>query len=159
MKRFRLSSSSCVGQAYDGTSAMSGVYNGYQAIIKRVCSDAEYMHCSSHSLNLALVDSCSSSFIRNMIGTIKSTTRFFNDSAKRATALRSEIERPDNDYLSMTKKKRLFSLCETRWVDRNVAVETFLEFYIPISNTLDSLRIERETRQQNSCIILSTASR
>ena len=89
---------------------MSGVYNGCQAIIKRVCPDAEYMHCSSHSLNLGLVDSCSLSFIRNMLGTIKSTVRFFNDSAKRTSALKGEIERADNDYLPLTKKKRLLSL-------------------------------------------------
>jgi hypothetical protein len=110
MGRFRLPTDNCIGQAYDGASSMSGAYNGCQAIIKRVCPDAEYMHCSSHSLNLGLVDSCSLSFIRNMFGTIKSTVRFFNDSAKRTGALKGEIERGDNDYLPLTKKKRLLSL-------------------------------------------------
>ncbi|CAF2115441.1 unnamed protein product, partial [Rotaria magnacalcarata] len=38
--------------------------------------------------------------------------------------------------------------CETRWVGRNVAIETFLELYIPISNTLDVLRIEGDSSSQ-----------
>ena len=63
LKRFQLSLTSCVGQTYDCTACMSGIFNGCQAIIKRICPDAEYMHCSSHSLNLALIDSSSSHFI------------------------------------------------------------------------------------------------
>ncbi|CAF1397927.1 unnamed protein product [Rotaria sordida] len=128
--------------AYDGAPSMSGIFNGCQAIVKRSCPDAEYMHCSSHALNLSLIDSCTSQLIRNMFGIIKSVTTFFNDSAKRTNALKHEIERPDNDYIILSKKKRLLSLCETRWVERNVALETFLELYVSISNTLDCLRIE-----------------
>ena len=110
LKRFKLPLSNCIGQSYDGAPCMAGIFNGCQAIIKRVCPDAEYMHCSSHALNLALMDSCTSHFIRNTFGTIKSTIAFFNDSAKRSNALKHEIERPDNDYLILSKKKRLLSL-------------------------------------------------
>ncbi|CAF3402606.1 unnamed protein product [Rotaria sp. Silwood2] len=117
-------------------------------IIKQSCPDAEYMHCSSHALNRSLIDSCTSRFIRNMFGIIKSVTTFFNDSAKRTHALKHEIEYPDNDYLTLSKKKRLLSLCETRWVERNVALETFLELYVPILNTLDSLRIEGDSTSE-----------
>ncbi|CAF2160173.1 unnamed protein product [Rotaria magnacalcarata] len=147
LKRFKLSLANCIGQAYDGASCMSGIFKGCQAFIKRFCPDAEYMHCSSHALNLALIDS-TSSFIRNTFGIIKSVINFFSDSPKRTNALKYEIERPDNDYLILTKKKRLVSLCETRWVERNVAIETFLELYIPISNTLDVLRIEGDSSSQ-----------
>ncbi|CAF1333668.1 unnamed protein product [Rotaria sordida] len=38
--------------------------------------------------------------------------------------------------------------CETRWVERNVAIETFLELYIPISNTLDVLRIDGDSTSE-----------
>ncbi|CAF1097799.1 unnamed protein product [Rotaria sordida] len=148
LKKFGLPLTNCIGQAYDGASCMSGIFNGCQAIIKRFCPDAEYMHCSSHALNLALIDSSSSHFIRNMYGIVKSIITFFNDSPKRSNALKYEIERPDNDYLVLSKKKRLLSLCETRWVERNVAIETFLELYIPISNTLDTLRIGGDSTSQ-----------
>ena len=81
-----------------------------KAIIKRICPDAEYTHCSSHSLNLALIDSSSSHFIRNMFGIMKSVITFFSDPPKRWNILKYEIERPDNDYLVISKKKRLLSL-------------------------------------------------
>ncbi|CAF4690764.1 unnamed protein product, partial [Rotaria sp. Silwood2] len=110
LKRYQLPLNNCIGQAYDGAPNMSGIFNGCQAIIKQSCPDAEYMHCSSHALNLSLIDSCTSRFIRNMFGIIKSVTTFFNDSAKRTHALKHEIERPDNDYLILSKKKRLLSL-------------------------------------------------
>ncbi|CAF4623828.1 unnamed protein product, partial [Didymodactylos carnosus] len=130
----------CVGQAYDGGSNMAGIYRGCQALIKLKCPDAEYYHCSNHCLNLALVDSCSISQIRNMMGTIKKIINFFKDSPKRMFALRSEITDYQGEYICLTNKKRLLSLCDTRWVDRNTSVETFLELYIPIVNTLDKFR-------------------
>jgi hypothetical protein len=34
----------------------------------------------------------------------------------------------------------LLSLCDTRWVNRNTPIETFLALYIPIVNTLDKFR-------------------
>jgi hypothetical protein len=105
-----MSFSKTLGQAYDGAPNMSGILNGCQAIIKQLCVEAEYMHCSSHGLNLALVDSCSLSFIRNMFGTIKSVIEFFNDSAKRTDALKKEITRSDNEYIQLSKKTRLISL-------------------------------------------------
>ncbi|CAF2742650.1 unnamed protein product [Rotaria sp. Silwood2] len=148
LKKFGLPLTNCIGQAYDGAPCMSGIFIGCQAIIKRLCPDAEYMHCSSHAFNLALIDSSSSHFIRNMYGIVKSIITFFNDSPKRSNALKYEIERPDNDYLVLSKKKRLLSLCETRWVERNIAIETFLELYIPISNTLDTLRIGGDSTSQ-----------
>ena len=104
LKRFKLSFSNCIGQAYDGAPCMSGIFNGCQAIIKRFCPDAEYMHCSSHALNLALMDLCTSHFIRNTFSIVKSIISFFHDSPKRSNALKHEIERTDNDYLILTKK-------------------------------------------------------
>ncbi|KAM7284788.1 hypothetical protein ISCGN_001882 [Ixodes scapularis] len=47
------------GQGYDGAANMSGRLNGVQAVIQREHPAALYMHCASHSLNLALCCSCS----------------------------------------------------------------------------------------------------
>jgi hypothetical protein len=54
-------------------------------------------------------------------------------------ALRSEITHHQEEYIFSTNKKPL-SLCDTHWVDRNTSIETFLELYIPIVNTLDTFR-------------------
>ena len=110
LKRFGLPLANCIGQAYDGAPCMSAICNGCQVVTKRFCSEAEYMYCSSHALNLALTHSSSSHFIRNMFGIIKSIITFFNDSPKSSKALIYEVERPDNDYLALSKKKRLLSL-------------------------------------------------
>jgi len=141
LKEHNLPFENCIGQAYDGGSNMSGIYQGCQAIMKQKCPDADYYHCSNHCLNLALVDSCSITQIRNMIGTIKEVINFFKHSPKRMFALRSEITQYQGEYIFSTNKKRLLSLCDTRWVDRNTSIETFVEMYIPIVNTLDKFRI------------------
>ncbi|CAF4286314.1 unnamed protein product [Rotaria sp. Silwood2] len=60
----------CVGQAYDGGSNMTGIYQGCQAFIKQKCPDAEYYHCSNHYLNLTLVNSCN----KFRYGTLKDST-------------------------------------------------------------------------------------
>jgi len=42
----------CRDQSYDNASNTSGVYNGIQAKVKQLNSLADYVPCSSHSLNL-----------------------------------------------------------------------------------------------------------
>ena len=42
------------GQGYDDAAAMSGRFNGVQAFIKEQHPLAVYVHCSAHSLNLAV---------------------------------------------------------------------------------------------------------
>ncbi len=59
-----------------------------------------------------------------MMGTIKEVINFFKDSAKRMFALRSEITHHQQEYIFSTNKKRLLSLCDTHWVDRNTSIET-----------------------------------
>jgi len=83
----------CVGQGYDGCSTMSGIVTfflsiisdfiksfpflghigGCQAFIKEKYLRILYIHCDSHSFNLALSDSCDIRAIQNTIGTIKET--------------------------------------------------------------------------------------
>jgi len=51
----------CRGQSYDNASSMSGKYKGMQTIIRGKSSNAVFVPCSDHSLNLvgqAAVDCC-----------------------------------------------------------------------------------------------------
>ena len=72
------------GQGYDEAGNMAGKTNGAAAIITRDYPLASYLHCASHSLNLAVVKSDVQS-VRNMIGIITRVALFFhthpNDSA------------------------------------------------------------------------------
>ncbi|GFS49106.1 hypothetical protein TNCV_2409811 [Trichonephila clavipes] len=46
----------CRGQGYDGAANMSGAYGGLQKLIKDKQPRANYVHCSTHNLNLVLND-------------------------------------------------------------------------------------------------------
>ena len=52
LKGYQLDLRYFVGQGYDGASAMSGLFHGVQAIIRKECPTALYVHCASHLLIL-----------------------------------------------------------------------------------------------------------
>ncbi len=58
------------GQACDGAGNMAGKTKGAAAIITSQFPLAMYLHCASHSLNLAVVKSLEVQSVRNMIGII-----------------------------------------------------------------------------------------
>lgn len=80
------------GQGYDGAAAMRGLFNGVQAIIKQSYPLALYLHCFSHSLNLAIFDACDVKSIRNAVGIIQTVCSFFN-TPKRQAVLQNAIEK------------------------------------------------------------------
>lgn len=58
----------CRGQSYNNASNMSGTYRGLQARIKKYASDAVFVLCAAHSLNL---------IGSNAAGTTKGGTQLF----------------------------------------------------------------------------------
>uniref|UniRef100_A0A2S2QIH3 Repressor of the inhibitor of the protein kinase n=1 Tax=Sipha flava TaxID=143950 RepID=A0A2S2QIH3_9HEMI len=142
-----------VGQGYDGASAMSGYLHGAQEYIKKDFPMALYVHCSAHSLNLALANACSLPSIRNCISTIQTVGTFFRSSAQRSELLRTTII----ETLSETRHTTLVALCETRWVYKHESVMRFKELYPAIIVALEKLEssINKETAQK-SCQLLST---
>ncbi|GBM31486.1 hypothetical protein AVEN_141185-1 [Araneus ventricosus] len=106
------------GQGYDGAATMRGQLRGVQTSIKENLTLALYTHCSSHSLNLCLSDASNIPSIRHCMGVIKEVCRFFHMSAIRTEILKSMI----SDCCPEQKKKKLISLCETRWVERHDSV-------------------------------------
>ncbi|GBM24514.1 Zinc finger MYM-type protein 1 [Araneus ventricosus] len=85
--------SNLCGQGCDGECSMSGCFNGVQAVIKETNPAALNVHCSSHSLNLALMHASNVSAIRNCLGTVKSVIKFLNKSAKRMDNFRGKSKR------------------------------------------------------------------
>lgn len=69
-----------IGQRYDGASNMSGKYNGVQAILREKYSKAIYVHCTAHTLNLAITNASNIHPIRNCLGIIEKLYDFFNTS-------------------------------------------------------------------------------
>ena len=72
LENLGLSLSDLRGQGYDGASTMSGVRFCVQARIRERQPKALYTHCAGHSLNLAILNSCTVPPIRNCIDHIKS---------------------------------------------------------------------------------------
>lgn len=59
-----------IGQGYNGAVSMSGRYNnGVQKYVRDKHSNALYLHCSAHCLNLEITFSCKIPEIRNCMGT------------------------------------------------------------------------------------------
>lgn len=47
-----------VGQGFDGATVMSGVFHGAHVYVQEKYPLSIYVHCASHSLNLAISDAC-----------------------------------------------------------------------------------------------------
>ena len=84
-----LSLSELRGQGYDGASTMSGEKSGVQRLIRNKQPKAIYTHCAGHSLNLAIVSSCSVPAISNCIECVKSLTLWIKSSPKRESLLKA----------------------------------------------------------------------
>ena len=99
------------GQGYDGASTTSGERSGVQKRIREIQPKALYTHCAGHSLNLAIVSSCSILSIRNAIDHIKSLTLWIKASAKREGLLKMIC------FSGTQSTSSLLNVCITRWVE------------------------------------------
>ncbi len=115
-----------VGQGYDGAGNMRGPCKGVQARISALHPDAVYVHCRNHSLNLALVHSCSVPCIRNMYNTVEEVLKFLTASPKRQAI-----------YMEQTGgKNKLVRFCPTRWSHHPESVASVRDNMDPILDTL-----------------------
>ena len=130
-------------QGYDDAGSMSGHMRGCQARLREVSPHATYFHCSSHQLNLALSKSASVSEVSAMVSNLKALGVFFKYSPKRQRALEdavvtiNEQRHANNEALITPTKFKM--LCDTRWVERHTAFETFHELYEALLYCLDDI--------------------
>lgn len=122
------------GQGYDGAASMSGKINGVQAHVRSIVPSALYVHCSAHSLNLAVSNACEITGIRNCLGTIKTLYDFLN-TPKRQYVLSSAIEEMETS----SKREKIKQLCATRWMERYDSVTAVVELFEPIVETLQKI--------------------
>ena len=91
LQAYGLDLSNLRGQAYDGAGNMAGSVNGAAALITADYPLALYLHCASHSLNLAVVKSLQLTSVRNMMGIAEKVFQFFAAHPKRQGALEKSI--------------------------------------------------------------------
>ena len=83
----------CRGQAYDGASVMSGNLTGLQTRVKKISTEAMFVHCCAHNLNLCFIDfadCCVNSKL--FFGTLETLYTFLNSSLPRLKVLEVEQE-------------------------------------------------------------------
>ena len=127
------------GQGYDGAAAMSGKMHGTQAYIQADHPLALYVHCASHSLNLAVSSASNISAIRNCLGTIESVYNFFN-SPKRQAILQETIA----EVLPEANHSKLKKYCPTRWIERHQSVSIYCELQEGVIEALGKISQLRE---------------
>ena len=124
-----------IGQGYDGAAAMSGELNGVQKHIQDVCPSAVYVHCACHSLNLCLVKAAQIQAIKACVTLMQSIAVFFTDSNKRLADLKKAIE----ENCPESSRTRLLKHCDTRWVEKQTAIQVFKELYPAIVVSLQRI--------------------
>ena len=112
------------GQGYNGASTMAGERSGVQKRIREIQSKALYTHCAGHSLNLAIVNSCSVTPIQNCIAQIKGITIWIKYSPKREELLKAVYQKGMQSGASKSRFP-LLNVCITRWVENIDGWERF----------------------------------
>jgi len=117
---------------------MAGVHSGVQRRIRDEIPKAVYVHCTNHSLNLALQDtSARVHCIRDVLSFVNDLATFFRDSAKRTAVFETVLANMNQD-----PKSRLTPLCPTRWTVRSRAIRAVLQNYEAIMQALEELSEE-----------------
>jgi len=118
MFRFNLPIENLRGQCYDGAAKMSGKYKGVQARFLIDQPKAVFVHCFSHSLNLALQDAAkSSAYVRDLLTCAHESAILIKESPKRLAMFANICTGTNQQSL------RPRPLCPTRWTVRVQSVD------------------------------------
>ena len=126
----------CRGQGYDGAGNMAGKCNGASTLIQRQYPQASYVHCKSHVLNLCVASACAIQLVRNMMGHVRVVSEFFNVHPKRSALLSGKIHL----LLPSADHKALIDVCRTRWVARIDGLSVFIQVFIAVVDSLESIK-------------------
>lgn len=110
---------------------------------------AIYVHCVSHSLNLALSNSSEIPPIRSCMGTVQKIWVIFNTPKRQAVLKQKVLEKlPDS------KKNKLKQMCPTRWVQRYDAVMVIVELMPAVCATLEEIQQWEDKNSSSGAFVL-----
>ncbi|XP_060845787.1 zinc finger MYM-type protein 1-like [Rhopalosiphum padi] len=132
----------CIGQSYDGASAMSGTINGVQQYIREMSKNpCLYVHCYAHRLNLVLVDASKHvSAIHNTIGILEAIYSFQSCSSLRNSLF---LESPEDS----DKKLKIPQHCETRWVSKYKGIHFFKIRFKSVIKALKECTLSKKAKE------------
>ncbi|CAC5385815.1 unnamed protein product [Mytilus coruscus] len=127
-------------QGYDGAANMSGKHHGVQAHVRGRFPESSYVHCKSHCLNLAIVHSSKDARVRTIMSTVQDIAFSFDYSAKKMEAFYNELDADILTKEELDGRRKLRTLCETRWTSRADSMYTFRVAFPVIISALEHLR-------------------
>ena len=127
---------------------ISHQFQGCAAIVCECFPHAVYVHCPSHSLNLALCHFYNIPVIRNSVGTLKEVIDFFRTSPKHFLIFKLTIR--ESNPITGTKRIGLNKFCETGWVEHLKAILSFKEIFITISKTMRGIQEHPDSDSESS---------
>lgn len=107
--------------------------------IQQIVPEAVYTHCKAHNLNLAIIHACKDAQVRNMFDIVQQITFHFNYSAKRQGNFKNCLSTDAVSSEAMQGRKKLRSLCETRWSARADSLFTFKSAFTTVCSSLEDL--------------------
>lgn len=128
---------------FDGAATMSGHRSGVQKRISDVQSKSIFIHCSNHSLDLALSDTIKTvDFANDALHLIRFVSNTILDSSKRKNiysgiVLLTNLDE-ENDYKT-ENIPGIIPFCPTRWTVRVKAVNRFIENYERVLLTVQEI--------------------
>lgn len=146
-----LDMSKVVGQGYDGCSTFSGHVTGVHQRFKQLYPKAVYVHCSAHKLNLVLSESLNIPCVRNCLGTVGEVSNLLRNNVQASDLLKHYV----SELVPASKKTRLLGLCQTRFIERQDAINTFMELLPAVVATLQELSESNRTVSSTASNLLS----
>ncbi|XP_060879170.1 zinc finger MYM-type protein 1-like [Metopolophium dirhodum] len=136
-----------VGQSYDGAASMKGSYNGLQSLVKKENPCAVYVWCWAHRFNLVVVDAVSCCIeARDLFGYLETLYDFIGSSKKRVHVYSTNQKtRYPNKLL-----RRLKRVETTRWSSHSSSLQTVLDTYDAIIDTLFDIKDDPMTDRVSS---------
>lgn len=126
------------GQCYDGASVMSGNVSGVAARINVLEPKALYVHCTMHSLNLAVQDATRRvPMLRDTLDLTRETINFINASPKR-TRLVDDLQKEDHFKISESNMS-LRPLCPTRFTVRYQSLQSLQKNFELVTVALEEI--------------------
>lgn len=123
---------------------MSGANSGVQKRISSNVSNAPYIHCCAHNLNLVICDAAKSThFSKNFFTIIQSIYNFFNTSAPRWPKLAF-----NENFVNKIKQKVLKKVCPTFWEARHETVSALKERYIDVLKSLTFFNLTSNKQEE-----------
>ena len=149
----KLDNGAMVAQCYDGAACMSSERIGVAAKIREQSPLAHYFHCAVHALNLATSRINQVDVIRNALGSMETAVSFLTDGAKREELLHTA----QHESIVEGERRKLLKLCQTRFVERHVAVERFWEQLPAVCLALELMTEWRDRRTSSQAANLLNA--